>query len=553
MSNRPVIQASHGLVDSTHSRQRSYKKDEDPSLIHSIFEFEKNGRLAKGSPKRKELAVSLTTRTLLRRYAADKSKRDGNPNIQTQKDPNTHLSRTAGRFGRGQLGTKLGLHFSLQHTARSFSKEMQSVSQDEGPFSVQKSVLSVFENVSKPKIVTLPNLAGPKTTRVVNAAVPCSGELGISSISGFGYFTHEGVLMNNNEDRVMLTAPNDAKLPEGCDFVSLVQVSDWKLADLLRLIGYAMFAIFDGHGGSKASEYCKQNFPSQFLKCLLENFKADIASKLRGTEVQIPQDRIDNCIKGFCKSFDMQLVNYLAGSSVDEKSGTSTVVVFTFFTKTYLFQIGNCKALLMATGPDSKLQYLTTEHTPAVKSEADRVCKNGGNIMRPSISGASQSRERKTGSYPSFPPRRAKLRIFPGHLPISRSLGDYHLKRGYPGLLSNEPDVLQIDSQFNYLLLGSAGLFEAVKLDTLFSEFVKTILEQHNFGTDRAACEAVCAALSQKVLELQPKNNFSAILMCSTEFRKPYQIVESEVASTNNPKLNLIRKQVRYESFRHPK
>ena len=445
------------------------------------------------------------------------------------------------------------VHKSLQHTVRSFSKEMASVSVDKGPFSVQKSLLSIFENVSKPKVVQFPAVKGSLTAaKMVSPVIPVAKQLNTPLISGFGYFSHEGILETYNDDRVIICSHLDAKLPEGVALPEILDTVDSSLDHVLRAIQYSLFAIFDGHGGAKASEYCHTHFASQFLKFLLQSLKAQILFFLKEKNTACELDQIQNTVKAFCKSFDTQLVNYLAGPSVDEKSGVAAIVIFTLMGKLYLFHIGNCKAFRVKSVSDPKIEYLTRDHTPALTQEADRVKKLGGYITRSSFSTEHFPNPRRPGVKMIFPTQRGPLRVYPGNLPISRTLGDFHVKRGYPNLLSNEPEVIELDEKFNYIVLGSNGLFETIKEDSIFATLVQSILEQHNFGNDRAACEGVCAALSQKVLELQPRNNFSGILLCSSSFRVPYQRVESEVAAPNNPKLSLIRKQVLFESFRHP-
>jgi serine/threonine protein phosphatase PrpC len=533
--------------------ERLYRKERDPTIIHSIFEFEGNGRLAPGSRDRTQFAISLKIRSLLRKHTTQAT-------VCHKEKPEMNFS----------LRQKISL--DNKQIANIVSSTRGENSLDDGPFSVNKSLLSVFQNVSKPKVVHLPVLGSASASaRLVSPVVPIATRLDSSLLTGVAAFTHEGVCDTVNQDRVLLYTPHDTALPKGVDVVDILGPTPHSLGHVLRAVDYSLFAVLDGHGGTRAVEYCEAHFGAHFVDGLLRTFAPQVRHRLQlqttldaslsldldATNLAPIEDsytcrfeEMQRFVKGFCGRFDDQLVDYLASTDTQDQSGVALVAVFTLLGHMYSMQIGNCKALMIESFTDTGLKVLTNDHVPSSNAEGQRITQNGGHLLRPSTPYIQIEDQSKGGMKFVHPPKTTSLAIFPGYLVISRTLGDHQMKRFYPNLVSNDPDVSELPSSFAYILLGSAGLFDAIPDHSLIPSLVKEVLRQHNFATDVAACEAVSVALSQRVLGFGPRNNFSGVLLSSSIIRQPYQITQPDV---HGAKLKLSQKRFSWHSLESSK
>ena len=113
--------------------------------------------------------------------------------------------------------------------------------------------------------------------------------------------------------------------------------------------------------------------------------------------------------------------------------------------------LGDCRAILL-----SKESYLvlTRDHKPNDQDERFRILRHGGKLYRD-----------QEGTFNQIKVFR-QVRVIPGNLNVSRTIGDIEVKLkkygGLPGMISSTPDISShtIDN-YKMLLLGSDGLFEA--------------------------------------------------------------------------------------------
>jgi protein phosphatase PTC2/3 len=95
---------------------------------------------------------------------------------------------------------------------------------------------------------------------------------------------------------------------------------------------------------------------------------------------------------------------------------------------------------------------LTRDHKPGDQDERIRILKHGGKLYRD-----------HEGTFNQIKVFR-QVRVLPGNLNVSRTIGDIEVKLkkygGLPGMISSLPDITAhpIES-YKILLLGSDGLF----------------------------------------------------------------------------------------------
>ena len=206
----------------------------------------------------------------------------------------------------------------------------------------------------------------------------------------------------------------------------------------------SFFGIFDGHSGSDAAIYLKNNLPKIFQNYL----------------TQTNNDINKSLISSFSK-IDNEIM-----SKFNESGSTCTII--------YIFKENNKKIFYCANVGDSKcflitnknIKQISIDHNCNDKNEVERIKKNGGIVF----SG----------------------RVF-GTLILTRSIGDKEMKKY--GVI-NEPSIFrkEIDSDDKYLILASDGVWDVVGEDDIFNlsknnfeseEFCKNVIKMSKDGDTR--------------------------------------------------------------------
>lgn len=123
--------------------------------------------------------------------------------------------------------------------------------------------------------------------------------------------------------------------------------------------------------------------------------------------------------------------------------------------KVVVGNVGDCRALMFN---KDYLCEMTKDHKPTDTNEKMRILKSGGKVFKEQV---------RLQSQPGQPMKFfTSTRIAPGHLNVSRTLGDIETKLkkygGLPGMISAEPEIKTFDKEnYEILLLASDGLFEA--------------------------------------------------------------------------------------------
>lgn len=195
------------------------------------------------------------------------------------------------------------------------------------------------------------------------------------------------------------------------------------------LDGWAFFGVFDGHAGSKVSQYCAEHL----LNCIVENFESE--KEDNNVTLEITKEGI---VQGFL-STDKKLKEEPQWSSGEDRSGTTAITVMVTPTHIIWGNCGDSRGLLCRNG---KLFYATEDHKPYNATEKDRIEKAGGTVMMQRVNGS---------------------------LAVSRALGDFDYKRcadlkPNEQLVSPEPDISVNDREDTdqFLFLACDGIFDVM-------------------------------------------------------------------------------------------
>ncbi|KAK1164651.1 protein phosphatase 1K, mitochondrial-like [Acipenser oxyrinchus oxyrinchus] len=178
------------------------------------------------------------------------------------------------------------------------------------------------------------------------------------------------------------------------------------------------FAVFDGHGGDAAAEFCSRNLSHFIMKNI--QLDSDLESVLVKSFLQI-----DNA---FLQSF------YNSGEDVALCAGTTaTVALLRNKTELVVASVGDSPAVLCREG---KAEPLTEDHSPRRKDERQRIQQCGGFI------------DWNSAGEP----------YVNGRLAMTRSIGDLQVK---PYGVTAEPEVTAVKLQHtkdSFLVLTTDGV-----------------------------------------------------------------------------------------------
>lgn len=161
------------------------------------------------------------------------------------------------------------------------------------------------------------------------------------------------------------------------------------------------FAVFDGHAGPHAADYC-YTFMEKFIRDALEE-----------------EDDLEKVLKKAFLDTDKALhthLSYFNNASFLTAGTTATVALLRDGVELVVASVGDSRAMLCRRGRASKL---TKDHTPDREDERQRIQRFGGFVTWNSVGQANVN----------------------GRLAMTRSIGDFHLKNS--GVIA-EPDTKRV-------------------------------------------------------------------------------------------------------------
>ncbi|KAL8601879.1 hypothetical protein ACOMHN_020614 [Nucella lapillus] len=243
----------------------------------------------------------------------------------------------------------------------------------------------------------------------------------------------------------------------------------------------ALYAVFDGHGGSRASR-----FASQYLhKILRDKFpKGDVSSV---------EKEMKKCLIEVFKKLDEDFLKEAARQKPSWKDGTTAVVVLVLNNTLYIANLGDSKSILCRhkAEEDKCLAVpLTTDHSPSVYAERMRIQKAGGYVREGRVMGI---------------------------LEVSRSLGDGPYKNHGVTCL---PDVkrCQLTSNDRYIMIACDGLWKSFSMQDSLEYVNKILQDQSIHSTDRRSAkevryDAACSRLANTAVLRLSGDNVTVIIV----------------------------------------
>ena len=272
------------------------------------------------------------------------------------------------------------------------------------------------------------------------------------------------------------------------------------------------FAIYDGHFGSNTSKYLGDNV---------------------NVEINKGVDKLLNDPLSFISSVFSTLENNLQANAYKEyqenhtieKSGSCAHLLININDKIYLANCGNSRAILSQKLGD-KISQLSVDHCPSKLSEENRIKSFGGKI------------EKDTEGV---------LKVYPGGLRTSRSLGDFYIKskkvNGNPGMISASPDIIELTEKedMDFILMGSDSVYNKLSNKDIVYIILKTVKNSIDMNVSfRDVLVFIGENIVNQVIDAGERDNISLILLIFNNLYKCIQERDKDTISKAlyNLKLN---------------
>lgn len=232
----------------------------------------------------------------------------------------------------------------------------------------------------------------------------------------------------------------------------------------------AFYAVFDGHGGSEAATYVKQNA----IRLLFEDDNFPQTSEVNSVYVE----EVKSSLRNAFLQADLALAE---DCSISSSSGTTALAALISGRLLMVANAGDCRAVLCRKGKAIEMSH---DHRPINIPERIRVEESGGVIEDGYLN---------------------------GELSVTRALGDWDMKRphGSNSPLISEPEIKQITltEEDEFLVIGCDGIW-----DVLTSQEAVSVVKR---GLNRHGDPARCAReLVMEALRLNTFDNLTAVVVC---------------------------------------
>uniref|UniRef100_A0A0B6Z5U5 Integrin-linked kinase-associated serine/threonine phosphatase 2C n=2 Tax=Arion vulgaris TaxID=1028688 RepID=A0A0B6Z5U5_9EUPU len=243
----------------------------------------------------------------------------------------------------------------------------------------------------------------------------------------------------------------------------------------------ALYAVFDGHGGARASRFASQHLHNN----LRDKFpKDDVA--------QVEKEIKKVFIEAFKKT-DEDFLKEATKNKPSWKDGTTAVVVLAINDTLYIANLGDSKAILCRCKEGDKKYFgipLTNDHSPSLYEERMRIQKAGGVVRDGRVLGV---------------------------LEVARSIGDGPYKNHGVTCI---PDIkrCQLTDNDRYLMIACDGLWKSYSVDESI-QFVNKILEDTTIvANGRKTAEdvkfdLVCSKLANAAVLRLSGDNVTVVLV----------------------------------------
>nr|KAF6495304.1 ILK associated serine/threonine phosphatase [Rousettus aegyptiacus] len=248
-------------------------------------------------------------------------------------------------------------------------------------------------------------------------------------------------------------------------------------SSLITRVSY--FAVFDGHGGIRASKFAAQNLHQNLIRKFP---KGDVISV---------EKTVKRCLLDTFKHTDEEFLKQASSQKPAWKDGSTATCVLAVDNTLYIANLGDSRAILCRYNEESQKHAalsLSKEHNPTQYEERMRIQKAGGNVRDGRVLGV---------------------------LEVSRSIGDGQYKRCG---VTSVPDIrrCQLTPNDRFILLACDGLFKVFTPEEAVN-FILSCLEDEKIQSREGKpavdvrYEAACNRLASKAVQRGSADNVTVM------------------------------------------
>ncbi|XP_061137518.1 integrin-linked kinase-associated serine/threonine phosphatase 2C isoform X2 [Syngnathus typhle] len=250
-----------------------------------------------------------------------------------------------------------------------------------------------------------------------------------------------------------------------------------------QISGASYFAVFDGHGGTRASRFAAEHLHH----ILAKNFPRVESENL--------DKLIKKCLVDTFRQTDEDFLKKASSQKPAWKDGSTATCMLVLDDVVYVANLGDSKAVMCrmeeeeGEAPEGRQRRPTTlalsrEHNPIIYEERMRIQRAGGTVREGRVLGV---------------------------LEVSRSIGDGQYKRC--GVIST-PDLrrCQLTANDRFIILACDGLFKVFSADEAV-RFVLDVLQDSKLTDKEEQYEAACQLLASEAVRRGCADNVTVILV----------------------------------------
>ncbi len=193
----------------------------------------------------------------------------------------------------------------------------------------------------------------------------------------------------------------------------------------------SLFAVFDGHGGSEVSHFCKLNM-----------------QRILTSRTSFTEGKYEEALKETFIALDDLLLQEI-DQDIVYTTGSTSIAVLVTRNHIYTANVGDSRAVLCRSGRAIPLSF---DHKPFHKAEHDRIVNAGGFVQSGRVN---------------------------GNLALSRALGDFEYKRNsefplHKQIVSGIPDIVVEEraERDEFVVIACDGIWDAMS-NTDVVDFVR--------------------------------------------------------------------------------
>ncbi|XP_067363402.1 integrin-linked kinase-associated serine/threonine phosphatase 2C isoform X2 [Channa argus] len=244
------------------------------------------------------------------------------------------------------------------------------------------------------------------------------------------------------------------------------------------------FAVFDGHGGARASQFAA------------EHLHLNLAKKFPSGDPENLDKLIKKCLLDTFRQTDEDFLKKASSQKPAWKDGSTATCVLVVDDTVYVANLGDSRAVLCrleAAAEEQKKSVtlaLSKEHNPTIYEERMRIQRAGGTVRDGRVLGV---------------------------LEVSRSIGDGQYKRC--GVIST-PDLrrCQLTTNDRFIILACDGLFKVFSAEEAV-KFVLNIMQERSveqkpgLTEEDVRFEVACQQLASEAVKRGCADNVTVILV----------------------------------------